>query len=156
LGCVIQQFSHMYHIILSSQQVFVGKNQTEYNTKFTDVKECNFIIKAYSEMNRLLQDKEVKNHYVSEEYLKKEYTFYIEANTIKEAINTVNRHFKNIYGREVQSFVEELKLETYNAFLEEEAFDVSLAIQEKVVFGWEVINVQDTQTFSLDKSKNLV
>jgi len=40
--------------------------------------------------------------------------------------------------------------------LEEEAFDVSLAIQEKVVFGWEVINVQDTQTFSLDKSKNLV
>ena len=28
--------------------------------------------------------------------------------------------------------------------------------KEKVVFGWKVINVQDTQTFSLDKSKNLV
>lgn len=129
------------HIILLPQQVFVGKTNKPYSSKYVEQRSCDFIINAVQTVNHLVQDEKTKNLYVSQKHEHKYFTFYLDSNNIKEAINLVNDHFKQSASRVTAEFMQTYEIVGASPFLEAESFETSLTIKEKVVYGWQIENV---------------
>lgn len=133
------------HIILLPQQVFVGKTDKPYSSKYVEQRDCNFIINAVQTVNYLVQDENLKNLYVSQEHEHRYFTFYLSCNNIKEGINLVNNHFKQNYTKVTQDFIKTYGLEAPPTYFEKDAFEVPLTTKTKVVYNWEIETVTNSE-----------